>query len=75
MSSTREGKPLKPKSLTNDKTETKLCQVFESLDCNVKRKIWMFVSGLRAYSEFCWMKDCEKVLKAKKFVNQNLWSY
>ena len=38
MSSTREGKPLKPKSLTNYKTETKLCQVFESLDCNVNKK-------------------------------------
>ena len=27
-----------PKSLTNDKAETKMCQVFWSLDCNVNKK-------------------------------------
>ena len=26
-----------PKSLTNDKAETKVCQIFQSLDCNVNK--------------------------------------
>ena len=33
-----------PKSLTNDAVETKVYQI---LDCNVSKEIWMFVVGLR----------------------------
>ena len=36
-----------PKSLTNDAVETKVYQI---LDCNVNKEIWMFVVGLRTRS-------------------------
>ena len=40
-----------PKFLRNDKAETKVCQIFCSLDCNVIKKICMLVIDLRTRSE------------------------
>ena len=58
-----------PKSLTNDKAETKVCQIFRSLDCNVDKEDLDACHWLkdkeRVIVKFFRRKDCEKVLKAK----------
>ena len=58
-----------PKSLTNDKAETKVCQIFRSLDCNVDREDLDACHWLkdkeRVIVKFCRRKDCEKVLRAE----------
>ena len=57
------------KSLTNDEAETKVCQIFQSLDFNVDKEDldachWL-KDKKRVIVKFCRRKDCEKVLKAK----------
>ena len=56
-----------PKSLTNDKAETKLCQIFRSLDCNVTCNLdachWL-KDKKRVIVKFCRTKNCDKALKA-----------
>ena len=57
------------KSLTNDKSETKVCQIFQSLNCNVDKEYldachWL-KDNERVIVKFCRRKDCEKVLSAK----------
>ena len=58
-----------PKSLTNDEAETKVCQIFRSLDGNVNKEDLDACHWLkdkeRVIVKFCRRKDCEKVLKAK----------
>ena len=58
-----------PKSLTNDEAETKVCQIFRSLDCNVNKEDLDACHWLkhkeRVIVKFCRRKDCEKVLIAK----------
>ena len=49
--------------------ETKVCQIFQSLDCNVNKEDLDACHWLkdkeRVIVKFCRRKDCEKVLKAK----------
>ena len=76
MPSTHEEKSLQCESLTNDKTETKLCQVFQSLDWNVNKEDldacqWFKDMRWVIEGKFYWKKDCEKVLKAEIFVNRS----
>ena len=40
-----------PKSFKNDEAETKLYQIFQSLDYNVIKKIWVLAIGFRIMSE------------------------
>ena len=58
-----------PKSFTNDKAETKVCQFFQSLDCNISKDDLDAFHWLkdkeRVTVKFCRKKDVEKVLKAK----------
>ena len=57
------------KSLTNDKSETKVCQIFQSLNCNVDKEdldaCYWLEDKERVIAKFCRRKDCEKVLSAK----------
>ena len=57
------------KSLTNDKAEMKVCQIFRSLDCAVDKEDLEACHWLkdkeRVIVKFCQRKDYEKVLKAK----------
>ena len=69
-----------PKSLTNDEAETKVRQIFQSLDCNADKEDLDACHWLKDKEQvivkFCRTKDCEKVLKAKndlrKFDSTNL---
>ena len=58
-----------PKSSSNDEAETKVFQIFRSLDCNVNKKDLDACHWLkdkeRVIVKFCRRKDCEKVLNAK----------
>ena len=57
-----------PKSLTNDKADTKLCQIFQILTAMSIKKIWVRVVGLRTRVSYCKVlskEDRGKVLKAK----------
>ena len=58
-----------PKSLTNDEAETKLSQIFQSLDCNVDKEDLGICHWLkdkeRVIVKFGRRKDCEKVLRAE----------
>ena len=58
-----------PKSLRNDEAETRMCQICQSLGCNVNKKhlvacFWLKDTE-RVIVTFCQRKDYEKVLKAK----------
>ena len=58
-----------PKCLTDNEAETKLCKVFQNLDCNVNTKDLDACHWLKNKEQVIlklrrW-KDCEKVLKAK----------
>ena len=58
-----------PKSLINDEAETKVFQIFRSLDCNVDKEDLDVSHRLkdkeRVIVKLCRRKDCEKNLKAK----------
>ena len=63
-----------PKSLTNKEAETKVCQNFQSWDCNVNKEDldafhWL-KNKERVIVTFCQRKDCEKVLKAKNNIRK-----
>ena len=57
-----------PKFLTNNEAETKVCQMFQSLDCNVSKEDLDACHFLKDQEEvivkFCQRKNYEKVLKA-----------
>ena len=59
-----------PKSFTIDKVETRVCQIFQSLDCNISKGDLDACHWLRNMElvivKFCRKKDFKKVLKAKK---------
>ena len=58
------------KSSENDEAETKVCQISQSLDCNVNKKNSDACHWLKDKEEvfvmFSQRKNCHKVLKAKK---------
>ena len=63
-----------PKSLKNKEAETKVCQNFQSWDCNVNKEDldafhWL-KNKERVIVTFCQRKDCEKVSKAKNNIRK-----
>ena len=58
-----------PKSLSNDEAETKVCQIFRNLDCNVNKKDLDACHWLKdkeqAIVKLCRRKNCDKVFKSK----------